>query len=103
MSIRSPEPARIYTLCERMAIPIFVDQILRWLLAECAKPLRTKGAHPDKVALGHWIPLISKPVDAATLQHEKPMLHHMDFNHAERGAWLIGHRVDGEVECGIIG
>ena len=35
---------------QRMPAPVFVDEILRRLLAQRAKPLRAVGRHPDEVA-----------------------------------------------------
>ncbi len=81
-----------------MPVPVFVDQIFCGAFADRAEPLRAVRAHPDEVACGDGIPVVAEAIDAAAFEHQQTMLHDVDFDHAECGAGLIGHRVDGEVE-----
>ena len=39
-----------FAFSQRMAAPVFVEEVFCRALAERAKPLRTVGAHPDEVA-----------------------------------------------------
>src|SRR5216683_2124027 len=72
-------------------------------LAGCAEPLRAERSHPDEVAGGDGVPLVAEPIDAAAFEHQQTMLHDVYLDHAECGARLIGHRIDGEVEGGRAG
>src|ERR1700722_6106678 len=81
-----------------MAVPVLIDDVARGILANCSKPLRTIGSHPDEIACLHWIPTVAQSVDAAAFQHEQTVLHHMYFAHAQGRSGPIGHGVYGEVE-----
>src|SRR5207247_5691965 len=41
-------------------------------------------------------------VYSPAFEHEKTMLHHMDFNHRKRRAGLVRHQVHCTVECHVI-
>src|SRR4030095_7712020 len=54
---RSPAPSDLDSLlnssgsvCQRMPVPILINEILRRNLAERAEPLRTPRSHPDEIA-----------------------------------------------------
>jgi hypothetical protein len=85
-------------LDERMAIPIFIDEVFCGEFTEGSKPLGAVGAHPDEVACGDGIPVVAETVDASALEHEEAVFHDVDFDLAEGCAWLVGHGVDGEVK-----
>src|ERR1700678_1918329 len=85
-----------------MPIPVFVDEILCRHFADGSKPLRTPWAHPDEVAGGYWIPGISEAVNAAALEHEEAVFHDVHLHQAERGAGLIDHGVDREIELHFV-
>src|ERR1700732_786700 len=86
-----------------MAVPIFVDEIFCGHLADRSKPLRTPWSHPDEVSRGHRIPRIAESVNSATFEHDEPVLHYMHFHHAQRGAWLVDHRIYREVKAHLVG
>jgi hypothetical protein len=90
-------------LLERVAVPVFVDEVFCGLLADGSEPLWAEGGHPDDVACGDGIPLVAEAVDAAAFEHKEAVLHDVDFDHAECGSGLVGHGVDGEVEGGVVG
>src|ERR1700676_3058055 len=86
-----------------MAVPVFVDKIFCGRLAERSKPLRAPRGHPEKISGGHWIQRITEAINAAAFEHDKSMLHHMHFDHAERSPGLIDHRIYGEVKAHLVG
>src|SRR6266702_2695002 len=86
-----------------MAVPIFVDEVLRGLLADCSEPLWAKWRHPDEIACGDRVPAVAETVDASAFEHQQAVLHDVNFDHAECGSGLVGHGVDGEVEGGRVG
>ena len=86
-----------------MTVPVFINEIFCGLLTDGTEPLRAPRAHPDEIAGGGGIPRVAEPIDAAAFEHEQAMLHDVHFHYAERGAGLIGHRVDSEVERRLIG
>ena len=45
---------------------------------------------------------VAEAIDAAAFEHQQAVLHDVDLDHAERGAGLVGHGVDGEVEGGLV-
>src|SRR6202030_2248881 len=86
-----------------MTVPIFVDEILCRHLADRCEPLRAPRSHPNEVSCGHRIPRIAEPVNSATFEHEEPVLHYMHFDHAQRGTWLVDHRIYREVKAHLVG
>src|SRR5262245_12657215 len=86
-----------------MAIPILIDEILGRRFSERTEPLGTIWRHPDKVTGLYGIPVIAQTVYAFAGQHQKSVLHHVNFYHGERCSGLIRHRVYRHVEARIVG
>src|SRR5277367_4332509 len=95
-----PRGDRNKILTERMAVPIFINNVFCGALSDGPEPLGAEGAHPDEVAGGNRVPVVAEPVDAAAFEHEEAVLHNVDFDLAEGGSGCVGHGVDGEVERG---
>ena len=45
------------------------------------------------------IPRVAEPVDAAALEHQQAVLHHVNLHHAQRRAGIVGHGVYGKIVC----
>src|ERR1700741_3202141 len=86
-----------------MAVPIFINEILCGYLADRCEPLRTPRSHPDEISRSHRIPRIAEPVNSPTFEHDESVLHYMHFDHAQRSAWLVDHRIHREVKAHLIG
>src|ERR1700758_3283196 len=86
-----------------MAVPIFINEILCGYLAYRCKPHRTPRSHPKYTSRGHQIRRTAEPVNSPTFEHDEPMLHYMHFDHAQRSAWLVDHRIHREVKAHLIG
>src|SRR5512140_621128 len=85
-----------------MPVPILVDEIFCRYLTDRSEPLWAPWSHPDKVACSDWIPRVIESIDATTFQHQETMLHHMHFDHAQRRARLVLHRIDRKIETHLI-
>ncbi len=68
-------------LDERMAVPIFINEVFRRALADGSEPLGAVGAHPDEIAGGDGVPVVAEAVDAAAFEHEQAVFHDVDFDH----------------------
>ncbi len=49
------------------------------------------------------IPRVAEAIDAAALEHQQAVLHHVNLHHAERRAGIVGHGVHGEIVGRSIG
>src|ERR1700688_4418082 len=86
-----------------MPVPVFIDEILRWSLAQRAKPLWAIGSHINKVAGRHRVPMVVEPIDAFAFQHQQAMLHDVNFYHGQGSSRLKSHSVYRKIERRVLG
>ncbi len=72
--------AQMVILDQRMAVPVFINEVFCGALADGSEPLGAVGAHPDEIACGDWVPVVAEAVDAAAFEHEEAVLHDVDFD-----------------------
>ena len=93
-----------WSCSERVASPVFVNEIFRRLLSNRTEPLRTIRRHPDEVA-GFDGTLTNRRAcrDAPAFEHQQAVFHNVNFDHTETGAGIVGHGVNREVILVSIG
>src|ERR1700689_3202339 len=85
-----------------MPVPIFVDEIFCRNFSYCPKPLWAPGRHPEKISGGSRIPGIAEPVNSSAFEHDESVFHDMHLDHAERGAGLVDHGIDGKIKAHLV-